>query len=136
VLAHDTDNIPPIPGIAPHPVQVAEQERLAQIQKAAATNTDTEAIIAAPTAESVKDMSSMTRQVLENLGTILKQAPALEPSDTRPQNRAEAPASQPAQGASDTQPNVASAAPGASPPKAPAGQETAVPETGATAPPQ
>ena len=75
VMAHDTDNIPPIPGIAPHPVQVAEQERLAQIQKAAATNTDTETIIAAPTAESVKDMSSMTRQVLENLGTMLKEAP-------------------------------------------------------------
>ena len=30
VLAHDTDNIPQIPGIPLHPVQVAEQERLAQ----------------------------------------------------------------------------------------------------------
>ena len=140
VIAHDTDNIPPIPGIAPHPVQVAEQERLAQIQKAAATNTDTETIIAAPTAESVKDMSSMTRQVLENLGTILKQAPALEPSDTSPQNRAEAPTAQPAQTASDSQPSVASAAPGVSPAEASPEQATASPvatgnQTGAHLPP-
>jgi penicillin-binding protein 1A len=138
VLAHDTDNIPPIPGIAPHPVQVAEQERLAALQKAAASNTDTEAIIAPPTAESVKDMSSMTRQVLDNLSTILKQAPALEPSDTRPQNRAEAPAGASAQTASDTPPSVASAVPGASP--AEAAQATESPgatgsETGATLPP-
>jgi penicillin-binding protein 1A len=127
VLAHDTDNIAPIPGIEPHPVQVAEQERLAAIQKAAATNTDTEAIIAPPTAESVKDMSSMTRQVLENLSTRLKEAPALQPSDTTPQNRAEAPAAAPTRTASDSQPSVASPPPVASP--------AAGNQTGATPPP-
>jgi penicillin-binding protein 1A len=137
VLAHDTDNIPPIPGIAPHPVQVAEQERLAAIQKAAASNadTDTEVIIAAPTAESVKDMSSMTRQILESLSTRLKEAPALQPSDTTPQNRAEAPASTPTQTASDSQPSTA-----AKPAEASPGQATETPvaagsQTGATLPP-
>ncbi len=30
VMAHDTDNIPEIPGLPLHPVQVAEQERLSQ----------------------------------------------------------------------------------------------------------
>jgi penicillin-binding protein 1A len=143
VMAHDTDNIPPIPGIAPHPVQVAEQERLAAIQKAAAaTNTDaeTEAIIAPPTAESVKDMSSMTRQILESLSTRLKEAPALQPSDTTPQNRAEAPAATPTQTASDSQPSVAPAPPGASPAAASPGQAAATPvaagsQTGATLPP-
>jgi len=143
VMAHDTDNIPPIPGIAPHPVQVAEQERLAAIQKAAAaTNTDaeTEAIIAPPTAESVKDMSSMTRQILESLSTRLKEAPALQPSDTTPQNRAEAPAATPTQTASDSQPSVAPAPPGASPAEASPGQAAATPvaggsQTGATLPP-
>jgi len=140
VMAHDTDNIPPIPGIAPHPIQVAEQERLAAIQKAAAANmdTDTVAIIAPPTAESVKDMSSMTRQILESLSTRLKEAPALQPSDTTPQNRAEAPASTPTQTASDNQPSVASA--GASSAEASPGQATAAPvaagsQTGATPPP-
>jgi penicillin-binding protein 1A len=112
VLAHDTDNIPQIPGIALHPVQVAEQERLAKLQTASAA--DTEAI-APPTAESVKDMSSTTRQVLEKLGTLLKEAPALQPSDTQPQNRAEAPAAAPAGASSDSPSSVASAAPSASP---------------------
>jgi len=114
VLAHDTDNIPQIPGIPLHPVQVAEQERLAKLQTAAATDTE---VIAPATPESVKDMSSMTRQVLEKLGTMLKDAPALQPSDTRPQNRAEAPAPEPANPAAASQSNVASAAPGASPPE-------------------
>ena len=89
-----------------------------------------EAIIAPPTAESVKDMSSLTRQVLDKLGTMLKEAPALQPSDTRPQNRAEAPASPPAQTASEAQPSVASATPGASP--AEASPEPATPTPVAT----
>lgn len=111
VLAHDTDNIPQIPGIAVHPVQVAEQERLTKLQTAAAA--DAEAA-PPPTPESVKDMSVATRQLLEKLGTMLKEAPALQPSDTNPQNRAEAPSAQPADSAAATPSSVASATPGAS----------------------
>ena len=59
----------------------------------------------------------MTRQVLEKLGTMLKEAPALQPRDTRPQNRAEAPAAEPANPAAASQSSVASATPGASPPE-------------------
>jgi hypothetical protein len=85
-------------------------------------------------------MSSMTRQVLDNLGTMLKQAPALEPSDTRPQNRAEAPAAAPAQAAGNTPPSVAAAVPEASAPEVSGGQAAssgpAASEPGATAPPQ
>jgi penicillin-binding protein 1A len=110
VMAHDTDNIPQIPGIPLHPVQVAEQERLAKLQTASATDTE---VIAPPSPESVKDMSSMTRQVLEKLGTMLKDAPALQPSDT--QNRAEAPAAKPSNPATASPSSMASAAPGASP---------------------
>jgi penicillin-binding protein 1A len=130
VLAHDTDNIPQIPGIPLHPVQVAEQERLAKLQTAAATDTE---VIAPATPESVKDMSSMTRQVLEKLGTMLKDAPTLQPSDTRPQNRAEAPAAA-------SQSSVASAAPGASPTEGASQQATPGPvatgsQTGTPLPP-
>jgi penicillin-binding protein 1A len=85
VLAHDTDNIPQIPGIELHPVQVAEQERLAKLQTAATTDTE---VIAPPPPESVKDMSSATRQILEKLGKLFKEAPALSPSDNRDQVRA------------------------------------------------
>ncbi len=117
VLAHDTDSIPEIPGIALHPVQVAEQERLAQLQKV--TSTDD---IPAPTPESVKDMSSATRQILERIGSLLKEARPLVPIDTQPQNRAEAPAA----GAAE-QSNVASATGGAVP-----GPTESLPEPAAT----
>jgi penicillin-binding protein 1A len=117
VLAHDTDSIPEIPGIALHPVQVAEQERLAQLQKV--TNTDD---TPAPTPESVKDMSSATRQILEKIGSLLKEARPLVPIDTQPQNRAEAPAA----GAAE-QSNVASATGGAVP-----GATESLPEPAAT----
>ncbi len=80
VLAHDTDNIPTIPGLPAHPVQVAEQKRLAKLQQAVATDSDV-MIVPAATPESVKDMSSATRQVLEKIGELLKQAPSLSPSD-------------------------------------------------------
>ncbi len=115
VQARDTDNIPTIPGLEPHPVQVAEQQRLAALQKAAAAEAGIDAaaapVVAAPSPESVKDMSSATRDALGKIGDMLKQAPALKPSDTKPDNRAEAPASQPAAPGS----SVASATPSGAP---------------------
>ena len=92
VMAHDTDNIPQIPGIALHPVQVAEQERIAAAQRAAEDATAGSVPTAAPTPESVKDMSQGTRQVLEKIGSLLKEARPLDPSQTRRPDRAEAPA--------------------------------------------
>jgi hypothetical protein len=86
VMAHDTDNIATIPGLPVHPVQVAEQQRLAQVQKAVATYADV--IAPAATPESIKDMSSATRQVLEKIGELLKEAPSLSPSDDRAPVRA------------------------------------------------
>jgi penicillin-binding protein 1A len=126
VLAHDTDNIPQIPGIPLHPVQVAEQERLAQLQKAAAIDAPEDTVIPAPTPESVKDMSSATRQILERIGDMLKQAPALTPSDTKPETRAEAQGIKPV----ETTSNVASAA--GSP--APAANQPASPPQNSEAP--
>ena len=88
MAAHDTDNIPQIAGLPVHPVQAAEQARIAaaMAQNAAA---NTEVVAAAP--ESVKDMSTATRQVLEKLSSMLQDARPLTPSDARP-DRAEAPA--------------------------------------------
>lgn len=115
MLAHDTDNIPNIPGIEPHPVQVAEQQRLAQAQKAAAASLPegeaAAAPIPAPTPESVKDMSNATRQILEQVSGMLKNARPLTPNEAASQNRAEA---APAQ----NEANVATAAATGSPPAA------------------
>jgi hypothetical protein len=83
-------------------------------------------IAAAPAPESVKDMSQSTRQVLEKLSSMLKDARPLSPSDARP-DRAEAPAS-----GSAAKPSLASAANGdnAQPPgnnpAAPAEPQTAL----------
>jgi penicillin-binding protein 1A len=87
MAAHDTDNIPQIAGLPVHPVQAAEQTRIAA---AMAQNAASNAEIATPAPESVKDMSSATRQVLEKLSSMLKDARPLTPSDARP-DRAEAP---------------------------------------------
>jgi hypothetical protein len=85
--------------------------------------------VAAPAPESVKDMSSATRQVLEKLGAMLKEARPLAPGDAekRP-DRAEAPA--PAPGAQPA-PSLAAAANAGNSPEpqpvsapAPAEQET------------
>jgi penicillin-binding protein 1A len=87
VQAHDTDNIAQIPGIAVHPVQAAEQ---AKIAAAAAQNPAAQPDAPPPVApESVKDMSPATRQVLGKLSSMLKDARPLTPNDTRP-DRAEA----------------------------------------------
>jgi hypothetical protein len=66
---------------------VAEQERLAKIQQAAASGSDVIGPI--PTPESVKDMSNGTRRVLERISDLLRQARPLSPDDggvTAPEN--------------------------------------------------
>ena len=91
VAAHDTDNIAQIPGIAVHPVQVAEQQRLAAAAAQNASAAAEEAPTPAPV-ESVKDMSQATREVLEKISAQLKDARRLAPSDASKPDRAEAPA--------------------------------------------
>jgi penicillin-binding protein 1A len=122
VQAHDTDNIPQIPGIAVHPVQQAEQERIAAAQQANPT-----AEIPAPTPESVKDMSQATRQILEKIGSLLKDARALAPSETPRPDRAETPAAQPTDGKAQPSLASASASNSATPPEPASAAEPAKP---------
>jgi penicillin-binding protein 1A len=87
ILAHDTDDIPQIPGIPLHPVQVAEQAR-----KEKAAEGATPAAVPAAASESVKDISPATRQVLEKIGRLLKDARPLAPSNATSVERARIPA--------------------------------------------
>jgi len=89
VAAHHTDHIPTIPGLAPHPVQVAEQARLAKLQQAAAADSDV--IGPVPTPESIEHMSSATRLVLERIGELLKNARPLSPNENGAPARAAPP---------------------------------------------
>ena len=124
VAAHDTDNIPQIAGLPVHPRQAAEQARIAA---AAAQNAAANIEVAAPAPESVKDMSTATRQVLEKLGSMLRDARPLNPSDSRP-DRADAPAA-PTSGA---QPKPSLAAAGANDAQRPA-DAPSVPQTALSA---
>jgi len=98
--AHDTDNIPVIPGVEPHPRQVAEQQRIAAIM----SQSSTAELPVPPSVENVKDMPAATRQVLQEIGKLLKKAPRLKTADETSQRRAKAPS------AASSQPNLASAA--------------------------
>lgn len=137
VAAHDTDNIAQIPGIDVHPAQAAEQARLAAAAAQNATANAEAAPAAAP--ESVKDMSAATKQVLERIGSMLKDARTLTPSEAARPDRAEAPAA-PAQSGSPN-PSLASAAnadgaprPTSDTPSASAEPQTALSADGAPAP--
>jgi penicillin-binding protein 1A len=125
MAAHDTDNIAQIPGLPVHPVQAAEQERIAAtLAQNANANANAE-VTAAPAPESVKDMSTATRQVLEKLSGMLKDARQLEPGDAQARpDRAEAPAA-PASG-SQPAPSLAAANAG-SPPEPEPGNAPAAP---------
>jgi penicillin-binding protein 1A len=114
--AHDTDNIPVIPGVEPHPRQVAEQQRIAAIM----SQSSTAELPVPPPAENVKDMPTATHQVLQEIGKLLKKAPRLKTADETSQRRAKAPS------AASSQPNLASAAdtePKPRPEQAPAANE-------------
>src|SRR4029077_7406993 len=103
VAAHDTDNIAKLPGIAVHPVQVAEQARLAAAAaQNAAANPESPP---APVVENVKDMSLATKQALLRLSTLLKDARRLSPSDQKPDHAEAVPAP-----AASPKPNLAQAA--------------------------
>jgi penicillin-binding protein 1A len=102
MLAHDTDNIPQIPGVDLHPLQVAEQERIALAQQ---LNPNAE--ILAPTPESVRDMPPATREALDKLAALLRKVVPLNPNDRQRDKQTQAPSSGPA---AQSQSSVASAA--------------------------
>jgi penicillin-binding protein 1A len=140
VAAHDTDNIAQLPGIAVHPVQAAEQARLAA---AAAQNAAANPEAPPPPApENVKDMSLATKQVLEKIATLLKDARRLAPGDQKPDHAEAAPAPAPVAATTPSvasggnapapqQPATASAADQQSPPQ---GSLSTVSDSGAPAP--
>jgi len=72
-VAHTDMNIPTIPGLAPHPRQIEEQQRLAEVKAAqVAAGIDTEASEAA--AKSEKLMPEKTREALKTLTAALRKA--------------------------------------------------------------
>lgn len=84
-VAHESMDIPTIPGLSPHPTQVAERERLAALR---AQNPEA----AAAGGGRSRTVSAATQSVLRKLATELRQAAAaagvqLAPATTAPQRR-------------------------------------------------
>jgi penicillin-binding protein 1A len=72
-VAHTDMNIPTIPGLAPHPRQIEEQQRLAEVKAAqVAAGLDTSASEAA--AKSERLMPEKTREALKTLTAALRKA--------------------------------------------------------------
>ena len=80
-VAHTDMNIPTIPGIEPHPVQVAEQQRIAAM-KAEAGPAAQEAADAPKTSSSL--MSDGTRNALKGVAQALRKAAGVSEPATAP----------------------------------------------------
>lgn len=87
-VAHSDMNIPTIPGLPPHPVQVAEQQRLAELRRSDAT------LAAAAPAAAPRRSSSMpdqTRETLKRLVQTLRKASGAPAESPPEQDRKGAP---------------------------------------------
>ena len=77
-VAHTDMNIPPIPGIAIHPVQVAEQARIAELKRSEiAAGNITAATAADGTERPANAMPDQTRDALKKLAVALRKAGGL-----------------------------------------------------------
>ena len=99
-VAHGTDNIPNLPGLPPHPMQVAEQQRVAQERREAG-----KAVVAAANQQTSRRpqsiMPSETREALKRAALSLKKAAGLPldvPVEVEPSRSANAGADRRADG--------------------------------------
>ena len=124
-VVHTSMNIPTIPGLPPHPVQIQEQQRIAEQQR---TEPQTTASSNAPGEAAKKTASLMpdpTREVLKKIAVAMRKAVGL----AEPVQPAPTPAPPAAPAAPPAAPSTAPATP---PAKAPAGPN----KPAATRPPE
>ena len=96
-VAHTDMNIPPIPGLDIHPVQVAEQQRIAQLRKSEAAAGNTPSLSSTTNADGSSRQASimpdLTRDTLKKLSAALRKAgglgdaPASAPKPSGPQSQ-------------------------------------------------
>ena len=76
-IAHTNMNIPTLPGLTPHPAQIAEQQRLAELRR-----TDPAAAAALSAAQAAKKTTSImpepTREALKKLARAMRTAAGIE----------------------------------------------------------
>jgi penicillin-binding protein 1A len=83
VVAHKDMNIPTIPGLAPHPVQIAEQQRIANLRLTDPAEAAEIAAAAQPTSTSSL-MPEATREALRRTSAALRKAAGLPEPEAPP----------------------------------------------------
>jgi penicillin-binding protein 1A len=103
-VAHPDKNIAPIPGLPPHPVQVAEQQRLAEARRA-------DPSLAAAQAAQKRNtiLNDQTRDTLKKLAEAMRRAngietPTVQPTSAPPAQPGARPATPPVPGSAPTAP--------------------------------
>jgi penicillin-binding protein 1A len=99
-VAHTNMNIPPIPGLPPHPTQVAELQRLAELKRADPSLAQAQTAAAETARKSPSLIADPTREALKRIGVSLRKAAGLavdpgaagEPARPAPQRPSEPPA--------------------------------------------
>ena len=86
--AYDSDNSATVPGVTPHPRQIAARQRLADVM---AQNTTADLPVPPPV-DTSKDMPKATRNIMGNIATLLQNAPAVRPRKAEKHSRATPPA--------------------------------------------
>ena len=77
-VAHTSKNIPTIPGLTPHPVQVAEQQRLAELKRTDPGMAQAQ-IVQAAALKTSSVMPEQTRDTLRRLADSMRRATSGEP---------------------------------------------------------
>jgi penicillin-binding protein 1A len=77
-VAHTSKNIPTIPGLAPHPVQIAEQQRLAELKRTDPGMAQAQ-IVQAAAQKTSSVMPEQTRETLRRLADSMRRASSGEP---------------------------------------------------------
>ncbi len=80
-VAHADMNVPTIPGLQPHPRQVQEQQRLAELKR---TDPGLAAAMAQTAQRSNKVMADATRDLLRKIADAMRRTAGVAPSNTSP----------------------------------------------------
>jgi penicillin-binding protein 1A len=81
-VVHTNRNIPPIPGLPPHPAQVAEQQRLTELKRTDPGLAQAQIVHATQKRSSI--MADQTRDILKRLADNMRRAGGQQPAASEP----------------------------------------------------
>jgi penicillin-binding protein 1A len=92
-VAHTDMNIPTIPGLQPHPVQIAEQQRIAELRLTDPAAAEAQAGAASGDVKTASIMTDQTRTSLKKIASALRKAAGIPEPEPAPGTEPQPPAS-------------------------------------------